>query len=391
MKNQNDQLSLLKRGDTTEFEISHIDGLGQGVSKINERIIFIPKTLPGEKGICKIIKASKGVHFAETIELYTESPHRIEPECPHFHTCGGCDFLHTNYLNENQFKLQNIERSFSKLLENKEITPIWAKNRLNYRNRIQLHYDYPKKKIGFFTKNSKSIVTVPNCKIFHPSLGDEFDQTMKFEPKNIFRNAPKQGHIELYENEGQINKSLNKSYSMGGFTQVNQEMNNKLLNLIETEIQNLNLDQNSLVLDFFGGKGNLTSEINFRTLVVDSIPEGLVTDHLNSNQTYVEIDLFKSSVHSFVNKTTRFLPQFSGMNKILILDPPRSGFKDMNKWLEILKPEFIFYISCNPQTQKRDLLNLKNICSFDIQKFFTIDLFPSTYHLETAAILKTSF
>ncbi len=82
-----------------DFNIDHIDPLGQGVSKSNERVTFIKKTLPGERGDARLISAKKGVEFASLETLTQKSPDRITPECTHFDHCNGCDFLHTSYEN----------------------------------------------------------------------------------------------------------------------------------------------------------------------------------------------------------------------------------------------------------------------------------------------------
>ena len=73
-----------------EFIIDHIDPLGQGVFKEDEKIYFIPKTLPGESGTFEVKKSSKGVHFGQLKDLSKTSPDRIQAECKFFEKCGGC-------------------------------------------------------------------------------------------------------------------------------------------------------------------------------------------------------------------------------------------------------------------------------------------------------------
>ncbi len=61
-----------------EFEIDHIDPLGQGVSKQGETITFVAGTLPGESGTATVYKRAKGVQFARLDSLHktAEQPHR---------------------------------------------------------------------------------------------------------------------------------------------------------------------------------------------------------------------------------------------------------------------------------------------------------------------------
>ena len=92
--------------ENINFKIDHLDPLGQGVSKEN-KITFIEKTLPGEIGSAEVYRKAKGVIFGRLTnpdKLEVESPDRIKPECPHFHECRGCQYLHTDYNNEIVFK-----------------------------------------------------------------------------------------------------------------------------------------------------------------------------------------------------------------------------------------------------------------------------------------------
>ncbi|MEK6624793.1 MAG: hypothetical protein AABY86_07485, partial [Bdellovibrionota bacterium] len=82
------------------FKIVHMDGLGQGVSKILDKPTFVSKTLPDEQGLAVLTGQRKKVafaHLASPSDLDTPSPSRIHPACPHFDQCPGCHYLHTTY------------------------------------------------------------------------------------------------------------------------------------------------------------------------------------------------------------------------------------------------------------------------------------------------------
>ena len=70
------------KNQTVEFEIDHIDPLGQGVSKKAENITFVAGTLPGETGTALVYKRAKGVQFARLQQLDIAADNRVEPECP---------------------------------------------------------------------------------------------------------------------------------------------------------------------------------------------------------------------------------------------------------------------------------------------------------------------
>ena len=72
---------------------------------------------------------------------------------------------------------------------------------------------------------------------------------------------------------------------------------------------------------------------------------------------------------------------------VLFMDPPRAGSdKRFLSCAVALSPEKIVYISCNPETQQRDLYYLiKN--GYKVKKIQPVDMFPYTAHVETVVLL----
>jgi 23S rRNA (uracil1939-C5)-methyltransferase len=76
--------------------------------------------------------------------------------------------------------------------------------------------------------------------------------------------------------------------------------------------------------------------------------------------------------------------------KVLLLDPPRAGAggKVMRR-IARAAPQRILYVSCNPTTLARDLVELRPF-GYHITAVQPIDLFPQTYHVETVVALERS-
>ena len=71
---------------------------------------------------------------------------------------------------------------------------------------------------------------------------------------------------------------------------------------------------------------------------------------------------------------------------LLVIDPPRAGMhKDVVKQVLKLAPEKIVYVSCNPATMARDILELKE--AYDVEEVQPVDMFPHTFHIESVARL----
>ncbi len=351
------------------FVIESMDPLGQGVFKENGNIGFIAKTLPGETGTARLIKAKKGVKFARLESVDTPSPARIAAECPHFNECPGCHYLHTSYDNELAFKQQSLEHLLQKLAASSEVMEVIpATQRWAYRNRIQLHYR--DNKIGLIDGLTDTIIEIPQCKILRAELKPELE---KLYNKEWTKTHKKEGHCELYVKDGAVSLQWNENYSHGGFTQVYDSMNERLCHEVGDFLQE---HHPATLLDLFAGDGNLSNRYadknQVRRVMVDTNP--------NSHRDFISLDLFADGA----------LKRFQARCKektfaTLLLDPPRKGFPDINAWVKHFRPENMIYVSCNPATLARDLLSLKS--SYRINKVLLMDLFPGTYHFETVVFL----
>ncbi|MCR5005063.1 MAG: 23S rRNA (uracil(1939)-C(5))-methyltransferase RlmD [Clostridiales bacterium] len=75
---------------------------------------------------------------------------------------------------------------------------------------------------------------------------------------------------------------------------------------------------------------------------------------------------------------------------VVIMDPPRSGSTEVFlRAAAHVSPQKIVYISCNPETQRRDLLILKDL-GYIAQEAWAYDFFPWTEHVESIVKLTRS-
>lgn len=381
--------------ENINFKIEHLDPLGQGVSK-DDHIAFIEKTLPGEKGIAEIYRKAKGVVFGRLSNpdnLEVKSPARIKSECPQYNKCRGCQFLHTEYDNEIAFKADSLNRMFSGILSESDKIKIHpAIERFRYRNRVQIHYDLARNDLGLISSFSEDLINAGECLLPSEPVSKELKALYannRWKDLIIRDIDSKYGFIEVYLKPGETVPSItvNKPYADGGFTQVNDKMGIVLVDIVtEMYKKYLNNNYEHLILDIFGGNGNLSRSLkNAHTKVYDRYQEnepGVIMQ--NENQNYVSIDLYKKDP---VNKIKKSLKETkpSGPD-LIIFDPPRAGVKFIENYIKYLSAQYIFYISCDPGTLKRDTKIIKN--KYEILEMHLIDLFPGTRHFETLIVFR---
>lgn len=359
-----------------EFKIEHVDSLGQGVSKLGDKVTFIPKTLPGEAGIAEVISVKKGVQFARLIKLTEPSPTRRSSECPHYDMCSGCHFLHTDYKTELEIKKHNFIFQLRQLKFTGEAMIHGAPERFQYRNRVQLHYDRKTQKLGFFKQQTHEIVEVTQCLLPTPAVKKTMDtiyQDKKW--RNLAKNDS--GHIEIYERQpGQISMVADQFYAHGGFDQVNIEMNLTLRKLV-TQMAS---ETSGSVMDLFGGQGNLSTDLKNETLVVDFY--GDQAPDLRPHQKFLSLNLYGKHALEKLAKHSKMRPS------LIIIDPPRSGLENLKAFIDHYSPEEFIYVSCQFSTAIRDSRSL--IGQYELIDAHLVDLFPSTFHFETVLHFKKS-
>lgn len=357
-----------------EFVIENIDPLGQGVSKKDGSITFVAGTLPGESGVATVYKRSKGVQFARLETLEKVADNRVEPECPHFYQCPGCQFLHTDYASELTYKKATLERFLAALdVSGDSIEVVSAPRRLAYRNRVQLHYRH--RYIGMLDTVSNEVLEIPKCKIIREELQAAFTDIYK---GDWTHDHPGHGHCELYFKSGEVSLKWDENYAHGGFSQVYEEMNQVLQDRVQEQLEKLEVSQ---LLDIFSGSGNLSNRFastgGSRVMIDNySDPSGAADP-----DNFFRMDLYHDqTLQNFVRRLghTDF--------DTLLMDPPRRGFPGLDSWVKKIKPCYVVYVSCNPASLTRDLRNMST--RFRFESVQLLDLFPGTSHFETLVVLK---
>ena len=92
-----------------EVKIEKLDNFGNGITHINDKIIFVKRALPNELVDIEIYKEKKDIAFANIVKVIEPSKERRESVCPFYSKCGGCNFLHTTEAIEKEFKINKAK------------------------------------------------------------------------------------------------------------------------------------------------------------------------------------------------------------------------------------------------------------------------------------------
>ncbi len=105
----------LQKNELRKAEITGYTTEGHGVARVGGFVLFVPAAARGDICLLRVTKVLKHHGFAIIEQLITPSPHRIEPRCPAFPKCGGCDFWHISYSEELRLKAQRIADDLTRI------------------------------------------------------------------------------------------------------------------------------------------------------------------------------------------------------------------------------------------------------------------------------------
>ncbi|MBQ3089637.1 MAG: 23S rRNA (uracil(1939)-C(5))-methyltransferase RlmD [Oscillospiraceae bacterium] len=142
---------------------------GEGVAHLEDGLtVFIRGALTGEVCRISIMKAAKRCAWARLIQVISPSPARVQPDCPHYPKCGGCQSRHMSYQEELQLKAERVNDAFHHIgglsLMIDKIHGAPAVN--GYRNKVQFPVGGSLEegvKVGFYRQRSHDVIPVEHC------------------------------------------------------------------------------------------------------------------------------------------------------------------------------------------------------------------------------------
>ncbi|HHY82271.1 MAG TPA: 23S rRNA (uracil(1939)-C(5))-methyltransferase RlmD [Clostridiales bacterium] len=155
-----------------EMNIESLGAGGEGVGRIQGFAVFVEGALPGERILVKIVKVTKSYAYGKLLHIIQKSPDRVEPQCPYFKGCGGCQLQHLSYEGQLKYKTRLVKDALERIghLDNVKILPaIGMDEPWRYRNKAQFPVGLIKGKlaIGLYAARSHNLIDINDCPIQH--------------------------------------------------------------------------------------------------------------------------------------------------------------------------------------------------------------------------------
>lgn len=398
---------------------------GKSIGQINGKNVFLPYAIPGETYDIEITDSKRDYDEGLIKSIVKKSEHRVEPPCPYYGKCGGCNMMHIDSEYQRKLRLGILTDIFAQNnIDITGLTKIVQGPDLNYRARFQLNNG------GLSQKSSNNIIPVEKCLCAENVINDYLSST-PFENRGkgrvhlfgsdfVVRNGQgdsklaistessynenkgkqkriigkgKTKNLKLKENryfqgtvaspENNITVKINNqelTFDVRGFFQSNLFVFEKVIKLI-TEL----LPGGNNILDMYAGCGSIS------TFLADKYKNTVLVEHNRDAIVYAEQNMvgkphvsYGLSGANWVKTCASYCGQFDAC----VVDPPRSGMeKEVCDYLCKSKIPLILSLSCDPSTQARDCAKLiKN--GYKLKKMYLLDFYPNTSHIESLGVFE---
>ena len=126
-----------------ELEIIDLANEGKAVAHLNGKVVFLKGGLPGETVLAEITRQKPRYNEGRVREILKKSPERIDAECRHFDSCGGCTWQDLSYESQLKFKRKQVCDCIERIggLEEVRVADIVpSRDRFFYRNKMEFSF-----------------------------------------------------------------------------------------------------------------------------------------------------------------------------------------------------------------------------------------------------------
>ncbi len=392
----------MKIDDIYEVTINDEDEIGNGITRIDNFVVFVPYALKNEKVSIRITKINKRFATGKIEKIITKSDRRECVKCKSFNECGGCSFLHLSFFEEKKKKIDFINKLF-----NTDIKKILTNNEYNYRNKATFHVKDGK--VGYYSESTNDLVEFDNCLLLDGRINEVYSilkninlsgisevvvRTSKSSVMVIFK-----GEIEEFDYEDLVNSIKIDSIYLNnkliyGSAYIIEELGSIKYSIYPNAFFQVNTENMKIMYDKvkkYAGSGDKLLDLYCGT--------GTIGIYLKDN--FREVTGIEVNKEAILNANiNRGLNNLTGINficgdasiaknnnyDVIVVDPPRSGLsKKVIDFLNKSNAKTIVYVSCNPKTLKRDLDLLDK---YNMTKLECINMFNKTKHCEVITALE---
>ncbi|MDR2718090.1 MAG: methyltransferase [Treponema sp.] len=388
-------------GSLFKTQIEKIAAGGAGLARLEGKSAFIEGSAPGETVLCRVTAEHRSWLQAELLEIVESSPDRVQPVCPLWGKCGGCNLQHLSYSAQLAAKTAILKEAFVRIGGFCPPQPMVSPAEpWEYRNRMQFHAVRQGQKgeadalWGLKARKKGDVISVADCPIADPGIRavlrgeSEKTQSQLLPPGQDRFTVYARGGLFLSEGGASRGKTrvLDRELVLdaGAFFQSNGAMLEKLIIDLREIVNGMtdNADRTLPMADLYCGVGTFAAFLGDMFSHVD-----LVEEHTTALALARENLTHLTSADFFAQRGEHWAHSgFSRRYGFICADPPRQGLDPaLARRLAADGPPLLAYISCDPATLARDSA-LLTAGGYKLAELRWYDFYPQTAHIESLAL-----
>jgi len=427
-------------GGTVRLTIESLAYGGAGVAHAPDGIaVFVQGSCPGDVVEAEVTEWHPRHLLAHVTSILEPSADRVEPPCPYFGVCGGCQWQHIAIRAQHEAKRRAVTDALGRIarLDIAVNGVVASPHDYGYRNKIELSATPSASGpvVGFARLGTADVISIDECLLLPPRarrwpkalrgairyLAGRSETQIDRVSLRVATNGdvevdvwtppgsfPRQlgakvladavgartvtrviakgpgaardvVRVEVLAGRGAWSERLGTDdylVSAPSFFQVNT----RAAVALRTHVERLAADAApDVIADVYAGVGTFTLPLArvAPTVAIEGSSHALADLRRNLDAAELGADILPGDAeHS--------LQEIEGVD-LVVVDPPRSGLgKSAARALVDANPDRIIYVSCDPATLARDAAALAND-GYTMDSATPFDLFPQTYHVETVA------
>jgi 23S rRNA (uracil1939-C5)-methyltransferase len=433
-----------------ELKIEKLVYGGEGLARVQDersgraKAVFVPFVAAGEVVDATIIEEKTGFARARVEKIVEASPARVEPTCPYFPRCGGCQYQHLEYAEQVKAKAQILEETLGRTAKLKLERPIetHAAEPFQYRNRTRMRVVHdPEFAVGYYRYGSHTLLPVEQCPISSPLINRALGVLWEMGRNEQMNEAIRE--VQFFANSDD-SKLLLEFFIVHGVEPESLRTTIEALRGTMAEVVGVAVFHGAPADDsedqrapltlaksspgaFFGEKSIIyeTKDYDYQVSagaffqVNRFLLEELIATVTGGRSGKLALDLYagggffslplaksfqqviavEASTHSYADLRTNAPQNVKAIRvateeflrsevkryspELIVVDPPRAGLgENTARLLGRTSAPRVTYVSCDPATLARDIKVLVE-SGFRVEEAHLFDLFPQTFHLES--------
>ncbi len=389
-------------GDVLELRLGEFDPRGETACEVEGAPANVAGGMPGETVRAEVVKVFPERVVLNVVDVIEPSADRVEPPCPYYSGCSGCQWQHVGYRRQLDEKTRRVEEALTAhdSLRNATIHPTLASpSQYGYRNHARFtvgRRDGDAGKVGYVNATTRRFLQVDRCLLMDEPINGVLERVqgcLNGMSQVSVRSGGDTGSMLVqpaftppwpdletgqshYEDEV---ASARFRVASSSFFQVNTP---QLANMVDLMTRSLGLSGKEHAVDAYCGVGTFTvllAPFSGHVTGIEESASAVADARINA----AGLD----NVNFIEARTEDALRRFDGPVDVLVLDPPRRGCAPEALTAAIdLAPARIAMVSCEPDAMARDLSVLCE-SAYALDDVYPIDMFPQTRHVEALAIL----